>query len=228
MRLNLVVEGQSEERFVKQVVAPYLSGRGVYAVARAVKTGRKRGRDVRGGLLKYVHLKNDLQTWMREQRAGNVRFSTMIDLYGLPNDFPGQPEAGRTADPYQRVALLEAALAADLDDERLIPYVQLHEFEALLLAGPQYFDGEFIDRKREIQALVAMAASVTSPELIDDGHATAPSKRIITEIPEYEGRKVSAAPVIASKIGLDTMRARCPHFATWLARLEALGTLGSA
>lgn len=99
MSLNVVVEGQTEERFVKHLLAPYLSERGVYAVARVVKTGRKRRHDVRGGLLTYVHLKNDLGRWMREQPGYGACFSPMIDLYGLPDDFPGGSAARQTTDP---------------------------------------------------------------------------------------------------------------------------------
>jgi hypothetical protein len=29
---------------------------------------------------------------------------------------------------------------------------------------------------------------------------------------------------VLAKIGIPTLRERCPHFASWLARLEALGT----
>jgi len=62
-----------------------------------------------------------------------------------------------------------------------------------------------------------------SPELIDDGHDTAPSKRIARLIPEYAGMKASAGPLIAAKIGLAAIRQRCSHFDEWLKKLESLG-----
>ena len=49
-----------------------------------------------------------------------------------------------------------------------------------------------------------------------------PSKRIIKCIPEYKGRKSSAGPLIADKIGLHLIRKRCTHFDSWLKQLEAL------
>ena len=46
--------------------------------------------------------------------------------------------------------------------------------------------------------------------------------RIIGEIPEYERMKPSAAPIVAEKIGLPTLRLKCKHFGEWLCRLETL------
>jgi hypothetical protein len=53
-------------------------------------------------------------------------------------------------------------------------------------------------------------------------HITAPSKRIIAEIPEYDGQKATSGPLIAGRIGLPTLREKCAHFAEWLHRLEGL------
>jgi hypothetical protein len=58
--------------------------------------------------------------------------------------------------------------------------------------------------------------------LINDGEETAPSKRIGKEIPDYLGAKPTAGPIIAGKIGLETMRMKCPHFNEWLTKLENL------
>jgi hypothetical protein len=54
--------------------------------------------------------------------------------------------------------------------------------------------------------------------LINDGFETAPSKRILKEIPEYD--KVTAGVSVAGKIGIETLRAKCRHFSEWLAKLE--------
>ena len=67
-----------------------------------------------------------------------------------------------------------------------------------------------------------MVSRFTSPEHVNDNTDTAPSKRIIREIPEYQGRKASAGPIVAAKIGLSTLRSQCAHFAQWLDKLESL------
>lgn len=222
IRLNFTVEGQTEETFVNRVLKPHLADRSVWANVRCVLTGRKRSVEHRGGMTTYQRARNDITRWMRQDQNPDARFTTMFDLYALPNDFPGFQDSLNTSDPYERVNILEDALREDLDDWRFIPYIQLHEFEALLLSDPQKLDSQFYEHDKEIARLARMADEFNSPELIDDGTHTAPSKRIIAEIPEYDGRKVSAGPIVAERIGLPTLRAKCRHFSDWLDKLESL------
>lgn len=127
-------------------------------------------------------------------------------------------------DPYERVLFLEKALAQDIEDPRLIPYIQLHEFEALILSEPARLLSEFPMRHDAVNALEGILREHGSnAELVNDGQETAPSKRIMRVIPEYEGSKASAGPLVASAIGLDGLRHRCRHFAHWLKQLENLG-----
>ena len=145
----------------------------------------------------------------------------MFDLYALPNDFPGFAEAARVADPYEKVALLERALDTDVGDARFVPYIQLHEFEALIFARLETLLDEYFDRETEIQCLRdVLADHDDNPELIDDGLATAPSKRILHQVPEYN--KATAGPDLAARIGIDHLRQRCRHFGDWLEKLEGL------
>ena len=224
IRLNLTVEGQTEETFVNLVLKPYLGDISVWTSARCIITGRKRRVEYRGGMTIYERAKRDIIRWMRQDQNPDARFTTMFDLYALPNDFPGYEAAATAPDPYKRVSIIEDALRKDMCDWRFIPYIQLHEFEALLLSDPQKLDSQFDNRDQEIENLVRMSNEFSSPELIDKGHDTAPSKRIIREIPEYAGRKVSAGPITAARIGLPTLRSRCKHFDSWIAALESLGS----
>ncbi|MYI47127.1 MAG: DUF4276 family protein, partial [Gemmatimonadetes bacterium] len=57
----------------------------------------------------------------------------------------------------------------------------------------------------EIRGLVKTATGFGSPELVDDGPSTAPSKRIAAAVPEYAKRKASAGPIFAAKIGLPVL-----------------------
>ena len=59
-----------------------------------------------------------------------------------------------------------------------------------------------------------------NPELINDGHDTAPSKRILEQIPAY--KKATAGVTVTEKTGLSTLRAKCKHFHEWLSCLEQL------
>ena len=226
IRLHVTAEGITEERFVKEVLAPYLGERLVWTDARCVLTSKnnRMGVEYRGGWRRtsaYGTVKKDICTWMKEDTNPAVRFTTMFDLYALPGDFPAYAEAHRETDPYRRVSVLEQALAADingeLDDTRFIPYIQLHEFEALILADPKQLDCEFLEHDRPIQRLVDMVLKEGgNPELIDDGVNSAPSKRIIAEIAEYAGNKATSGPLVAGKIGMPTLCQRCRHFSEWI------------
>ncbi len=185
-------------------------------------TSRKRSTIHRGGLISYARARQDIMLWMKEDQNRDVAFTTMFDLYALPPDFPAYQEAGGADSPYKRVAELESAMIKDVGHPRFAAYIQLHEFETLLLAAPQKLDCRYLDCDRAIRNLVEMAAGFDSPELIDDGPNTAPSKRIIREIPEYEGMKASAGPLVAEKIGLPELRDKCRHFDQWLSQLENL------
>ena len=223
IRLHFVVEGQTEETFVNQTLVPHLARLSVFSDARCVATSRKRGVKYRGGGNSYAKVKNDIALWMREDGNSDARFTTMLDLYALPDGFPGYKSASQLQDPRQRVNALESALKEDIGDWRFIPYIQLHEFEALLLSDPLKLAAQFHDCEAGIRRLADMASRYSSPEMMDDGGETAPSKRIIAEIPEYSGRKASAGPVVANKIGLDALRLKCEHFGDWLDKLERLG-----
>ncbi|MGE0684731.1 MAG: DUF4276 family protein [Candidatus Binatia bacterium] len=222
IRLHMVVEGQTEETFVNMVLVEHLGQFNIVTDARCVETSRRRGQIYRGGVLDYRRVKKDLSLWMKEDQNEDAYFTTMLDVYALPEDSPGFADAQKQSDPYSRVATLEKAFADDIEHRRFIPHLQLHEFEALLFCDLSKFDARFNEHADKIQSLAAECSQFTSPELIDDGKNSAPSKRIIREIPEYEGAKASAGPLIAQKIGLLTMRQKCRHFNDWLDKLETL------
>ena len=225
-RLCLTAEGQTEQTFAARLLTPHLASLGVYlAKARRPLTSKKKG--TRGGLFRYRVVRDDIGRWLKEDRAADVWFSTMFDLYKLPKDFPGYSETRAEPDPLVRVDKLETAFAEDVNDSRFIPYIQLHEFEALLLSDPTAFGCYYTRHAKEIAALVKLAEALDAPERIDDGEQTAPSKRIGKEIPDYLDAKATAGPIIAMEIGLKTIRAKCPHFHQWLTKLEGLATLSA-
>ena len=143
VRLHFVVEGQTERRFVESTLGPHLANRSIWVDARCVQTSRMHGRKHSGGIQGYVRAKGDIERWMREDQNAGARFTTMFDLYALPGDFPGYEAAVQARDPYARVQLLEDALGEDISDQRFVPYLQLHEFEALLFADPEKLEERF-------------------------------------------------------------------------------------
>jgi len=222
IRLHIIAEGQTEEEFVKTILAEHLANFNVITDVHCVTTKRTQTQVHRGGLVSYEHAKKDILLWQKQEKGNDVIFTTMLDLYALPNDFPQFDEAKKISDPYQKVKKLETAFADDINDYRFIPYIQLHEFEALILSDPSKLIERFPEYGESVQELVAICKKYDSPELINDGETTAPSKRIIQFIPSYKGAKVSVAPLMVQKIGLPTIRSLCPHFNEWLIQLENL------
>lgn len=223
-RLYLFAEGQTERTFASTVLKPHLANFAVYLSSLLIAHAKKKGRVHRGGGCNYVPMKNDILRLLAQEKGDGVFFTTMIDLYAIHTDFPGLTEAEKLRHmPYKRVEALEQAFAEDIGDDRFVPYIQLHEYEAYLFSDPARFGHFYCHHGRQIDALKAIADNHDSPELIDDGPHSAPSKRIIAELPDYKDAKSAVGPQVAELIGLDAIRSKCPHFAAWLSRLENLG-----
>jgi hypothetical protein len=221
IRLHITAEGATEQNFANKVLKPHLINFDVFVDARSVLTSKDKrtSKEYRGGLFRYGKAEKDIQAWLKEDARAECRFTTMFDLYALPEDFPGYANSGKARDPYERVRILEESTARTIPDRRFIPYNQLHEFEALILAAPQNLDWEYLEHDTAINKLISMVGD-KNPELINDGSETAPSKRILKEIPEYD--KVMAGVAVTGKTGLQTLRQKCRHFHDWLSCLEKL------
>jgi hypothetical protein len=224
IRLNVLAEGPTEETFINQILNEHLSTFNILVTVQCVETKRK---GPKGGMTSYSIMMGHLERWIKSDRKPDAFFTTMFDLYALPDDFPMSVEA-KGKKPYQRIDLLESAFAEDVKRQfpnasrKFIPYIQLFEFEALLFSDPTKFVFRFSEYETNIARLVQVCSAFESPELINDNRETAPSKRIIKEIPAYKYAKPSAGPLIAQQIGLPTMRLKCPHFDSWVTKLEGL------
>lgn len=222
IRLHALVEGQTEERFFKDVIVPHLEKHDISAKVQTINSGTESSGLQGGGWNSYAKARRDLRRWRKEDPE--AWFTTMVDLYAIPEDFPRLDEARQRPDAYAQVHHLEQAWKEAFVGEgfeRFVPYIQLHEFEALILVAPQELSGVFLEHAEGVERLTTDIAGL-EPELIDDKPDTAPSKRIITHVPPYRRRKAHAGPAVAAKIGLATLRDRCPHFHSWLSTLERL------
>ena len=76
------------------------------------------------------------------------------------------------------------------------------------------------DDAKVIAAIAETAAAHQTPEDIDEGFQTAPSKRLRKAFAAYQ--KTLHGPLAITAIGIDRVRAACPHFARWLDTLEAI------
>lgn len=226
-----IVEGQTEQTFVRYHLAAHLRPRGVNMWATlSGPLGR------RGGVGKWESVRGDILRALR-QRRGRV-CTTMFDFYGMPKDWPGRAEAdnvsyGLKGEQVERALLDDLATHAgeDFRPELFIPYVQVHEFEALLFADVAKMAevlaaASQLDRVRLAARFKDILDKAGQPEAINDGWETCPSRRIASAVPRYT--KPTFGPLVAGRIGLEKLRAACPHFGQWVGRLEALGARGAA
>jgi hypothetical protein len=221
-RLYVLVEGLTEETFVRSVLARHLVPRNIWVFPLVVETSRDAaGRKRRGGG-GWKQWLRDLKRLTGEQSGNEVWFTTMFDLYGLPVDFPERSEHDKDQDTARRADKLTDAMARAIGDRRVIPYLQRHEFEALVLASvdnlARLFEGE-----PDATGVENLRADIRgcAPEDINDGDDTAPSKRLARHVPTYQ--KTVHGPEAVAANGLDALRRTCPRFDAWVSQLEALG-----
>lgn len=214
-RVYLLVEGQTEEAFVRELLEPHYARLGLYLIPIIVRTSP----GYKGGVVSYAKIKPQLQRLCGQDDGAHV--STLFDLYALPQDFPGRGDAAYPVhgSGHQKASFLEARLAENIDRANFIPNLMVHEFEALLFVDTQKF-AEWTDNNSTVINLGDQAQQYETPEDINDSPKSAPSKRILKVMPSYQ--KTFHGPLIACEIGLDAMRNACPHFNEWLIRLEAL------
>ncbi|HWB07952.1 MAG TPA: DUF4276 family protein [Gemmataceae bacterium] len=224
-RLYLTVEGQTEAAFATKVLVPHLANFNVFLNPPRF-TGlhrRRRGRIPQGGLLHtFGHALADMQTWLKEDQSPDARFSMMIDLYSLPNDFPGYTAGMEKPNARAKANALQQSLAQYIADARFIPYLQCHEFEALVLADPARIGTLYDVPNGAMQELCQECGTFPTPEDINFGQHSHPKYRIEQKVQGYDENV--AGPLLAEDIGLAALRVQCPHFGDWLTRLEQLDT----
>ena len=133
-RVLILAEGQTEERFVKDVLNPHFWEIEIDLIPTLATTKRvKSGPDFKGGITEYQKVENDLKRLLGDSDAAAV--TTLIDYYNLPGDFPGMAtrQPGNSA---QRTAHVEMEWKSHIGDLRFQPYLMTHEFEALLFSKP--------------------------------------------------------------------------------------------
>ena len=216
-RVRALVEGQTEQAFVAQVLAPHLLNHGVHIFPTLLgKPGRRRG-----GIRRYESVRRDILAALKENRGRFV--TTMFDYYKLPNDWPGATNAAGLS-PTEIGLAVAAALHEDIVSEidagpRFVPYSSMYEFVALLFSDPGIL-ASTVQVPHLVDHFGNCVRQCGSPEAIDDGENTAPSKRIKSIAPQYD--KVVHGTIAAQRIGLPTIKEQCPHFARWLETLEHL------
>lgn len=222
--IYVVVEGQAEQTFVRDVLAPHMAPGKIYLHPALIgKPGHK------GGDIRFDKAKNDIGNFLRQRN--DTYITTMFDYFRIDSEWPGKADAlrqvknGTNLTASQKAGILETATLTEIvrifpgcdSENRFIPYIEMHEFEALLFS-----DADVLADKTQIDAALIrrIIEKYDSPEEINDDPANAPCKRLEALKDGY--RKVAMGKTISEAIGIAAIRRQCPHFNDWLTKLEQL------
>jgi Domain of unknown function (DUF4276) len=213
-RIHILVEGQTEEIVVRDVIAPALVP-GIWLEPVLLTTKRLAGGpSFKGGVSSWKKIERDIRLLLRDSSVSHV--TTLLDYYGLPNDCPGVSTCP-LGSPYERVAHVEEQMRLAIGESRFMPHLVLHETETWVFAAAQQL-GELLGDTALAATLTRQVAKAGhNPELINDGPATAPSKRLLAAYPGYN--KTQDGPLAIAALGLADLRSQCPHLDEWLRRL---------
>lgn len=215
-KVLVLVEGPTEEGFVKRILTPYFSTMDIYLIPTIITTKVVlKGPNYKGGVNSYNQIKKDLIPLLNDSSASLV--TTMIDFYGLPSDFPGY-DSRPNGTCFEKIVHLEKSFFNDISSSKFLPYLQLHEFEALIFANEDKFEEVFIDRQNRITKITTINEAYNTPEEINDNPLTAPSKRLKKIFNEYD--KVLHSQLLLQNVDLQNLRTKCNHFNEWITKLE--------
>lgn len=224
VEVYIVVEGQTEQTFVRDVLAPEIALKGIYLYPALIgKPGHK------GGDIRFERAQVDIGKFLRQR--SDIYVSTMFDYFRIDELWPGRSMVrqkfnnGAALSAVEKAETLENSTLIRVKElfpgceveKRFIPYIEMHEFEALLFSN-----ANTLAQKIGVEAdtIRNILAGYNGPEEINDDPRKAPSKQIEALNPSY--RKVAMGTVIGSAIGIQAMREQCLHFNDWVSKLEQL------
>lgn len=217
--MQIVVEGETERDFVKKILGPHFRPLGMIFQFNVLHGVTRWG---------WEKVRNEIAGCIYD--APDSYCTTMLDLYGLPENTPGK-HGGRYDDPLKWVTHIERAISRSLKEMnermerfvgsgRFIPYLQVHEFEALLFSDPLAISPN-VDAKSKDAELIKIRAEYPTPEHINNHPSTAPSRRL-RKLFGTAYQKPLCGALIAEDIGLEKIRRECRHFHEWVTLLEEL------
>jgi hypothetical protein len=207
-RVIIIVEGQTEVEFVNSTLREYFFKHNIFDV-RAIKI--QTSKTNKGGFVNYEHLKNDVLRILKQQK--DVMVTTFVDYFRIPNNIPYYQKAMSFPSSYLKATELEKSIYSDIGDIRFIPYIQVHEFEALLFSSIDGFT-TFYNNPRIFKNIKQIIDNYPNPEDINDDLQMSPSNRLKQIIHDYD--KVLFGNIIALDIGINIIIEKCPRFNNWL------------
>ena len=213
-----IVEGKTEEIFIKNILQPHLANKNIFITPIIVsKPGQK------GGDVKFARVENDIERHLKQRP--DTYLTLFVDFYGIKSDWPGIGDIEGISGPKN---IAEFVNQATMDkvvehfgeqnaERRFIPYIAMYEFEALLFSSPAILAQKLQIEESEIVSIIEECGE---PENIDNSPVTAPSKRL--ESLSHRFKKTTTGIAILKEIGLSAIREKCPIFDGWVTTLESI------
>jgi hypothetical protein len=211
IRVHIFCEGQTEETFVREVLARHFERLDIFVNPIILNNGSRKG-----GISTYGKVKFQIEKKCKEDP--NAWVTTLIDFYGLPSDFPNSAITTGLSS-IEKAKLIQQIFQENIAQPNFIANLMIHEFESFLFSEPEAFKN-WCDDPQIVSSLSKIRHDFDSPEHINDGYITAPSRRILSIFSQYD--KVLHGSLVALDIGLDTIRRECLMFNSWVDRIESL------
>ncbi len=210
-RVYIVVEGQTEQEFVNEVLFPYLHGFGIFSVTPLlIKTSRIG----RGGFVNYDHMRNTIKPLLGSTQNDFI-VTTLVDFFRMPSNIPNYAECIALPNKHDQIDALEQAINTSINDNRFFAYIQMHEFETLLFANNRGFD-RYYD-SAVVDGIDSIIQQYSNPEDINSTPQGAPSNRILSLHKAYD--KINDGNIIALEVGISEMLNKCPRFRSWVDKI---------
>ncbi len=214
-KITIICEGYSELAFCKDILEPHLRNFQIQLYYELTDHSKD------GGITKWLNIKNQIIKIYEEDN--DMVISTFFDFYGMNKSlkFPKWAESVEVDNKPNKMEILEIGMFEDIDDAiKFIPYIQLHEYEALVFSDYNAFETLYDAQDANLVALKKICDNHINPEDINDIKITAPSNRLKNNIRRYN--KISSGIELITIIGLETIRSKCPRFHNWIKNLEKI------
>ena len=215
----IIVEGQTELKFVKEILAPYFAEKNIFLHPILL-----------GGNVHFSRVINDIYSSLKERRDAFV--SLFIDYYGIGNDWPGINDAKRQNNSLSIAKAINDATQKEVNKKcsdcrpevRFISSITVHEFEGLLFSDPKKLSNGLQNVPvKSIEAILNERKG--GPEMINDKPDKSPYRQLNQLYNQY--KKTITGITIAKDIGVEKMREKCPVFNQWLTKIEQLKPIDS-
>ena len=214
-----IVEGKTEQIFIEKILAPYIGHKNIGIRATQVSKPGQKGGDVR-----FSRVQRDLEKHLKQR--SDTYITTFVDYYGM-KEWPGMDLVPWQASPETIAKTINEAtkscvvslFAEHRAERRFIPFIAVHEFEALFFS-----DCRILAEQLRIDESVILLDifGLGSPEAINNNPQTAPSKRLDSWCKNEKFLKITTGISVAEQIGIEKMRSKCQLFDRWLKTFEEI------